>query len=71
VDATRGAVAWQLAQLGALFMLATLLSFGTIAWFAATLGQRLRGSARAQTWMNRTAGTVFAALALRLALAQR
>lgn len=71
VDPARGAVALQLAQLGALFILATLLSFGTIGYFAATLGQRLRGSARAQQWMNRTAGTVFAGLALRLALAQR
>jgi threonine/homoserine/homoserine lactone efflux protein len=71
VDATRGAVALQLAQLGAIFMLATLLSFGAISYFAATVGQRLRGSAKAQAWLNRVAATVFAGLALRLALAQR
>ncbi len=71
VDATRGSVAWQLAQLGGLFIVATLLAFGTISYFAASVGARLRGSVRAQTWMNRTAGTVFTALALRLALAQR
>jgi threonine/homoserine/homoserine lactone efflux protein len=71
VDATRGAVAWQLAQLGAVFILATLLSFGAISYFSATLGARLRGSARAQGWLNRVAGTVFAGLALRLAVAQR
>ena len=71
VDAAVGPVAWQLAQLGALFILATLISFGAISYFAASVGTRLRGSARAQRWLNRTAGTVFAALALRLALTQR
>jgi threonine/homoserine/homoserine lactone efflux protein len=64
-------VALQLAQLGAIFIVATLVTFGAISFFAATLGQRLRGSARAQQWMNRAAGTVFAGLALRLAVAQR
>jgi threonine/homoserine/homoserine lactone efflux protein len=71
VDPARGLVAWQLAQLGALFILATLLTFGSISFFAASAGQRLRGSARAQAWLNRVAGLVFAGLALRLALAQR
>ena len=71
VNPARGAVALQLAQLGAIFILATLLSFGAISFFAATLGQRLRGSAKAQRWMNRAAATVFAGLALRLAVAQR
>jgi threonine/homoserine/homoserine lactone efflux protein len=71
VDAQRGLVVLQLAELGAIFILATLLTFGAISYFAASLGQRLRGSARAQQWMNRAAGAVFAALALRLAVAQR
>ena len=71
VDPMRGSVALQLGQLGALFILSTLLTFGAISYFAATLGQRLRGSVRAQRWMNRTAAVVFAGLALRLALAQR
>jgi threonine/homoserine/homoserine lactone efflux protein len=60
-----------LAQLGATFILATLVTFATVSYFAATLGQRLRGSARAQQWMNGAAGAVFAGLALRLAAAQR
>jgi len=71
VDASQGAVAWQLAQLGGLFMLATLVSFGAISFFAAVLGARLRQSARAQRGLNRVAAGVFAALALRLMLAQR
>jgi threonine/homoserine/homoserine lactone efflux protein len=71
VDPARGAVALQLGQLGIIFILATLVTFGAISFFAATLGEKLRGSAKAQLWMNRTAGAVFAGLALRLALAQR
>jgi threonine/homoserine/homoserine lactone efflux protein len=71
VDPLHGSVALQLAQLGAIFILATLVTFGAISYFAAGLGQRLRGSARAQQWMNRAAGTVFAGLAIRLAVAQR
>ena len=71
VDPRIGPVAWQLGQLGGIFILSTLLSFGAISYFAASLGQSLRGSARAQLWMNRAAGTVFAGLALRLAVAQR
>ena len=71
VVAARGSVALQLVQLGAIFIGATLLAFGCITYFAAWLGQHLRGSATAQRLLNRVAATVFAALALRLALAQR
>jgi threonine/homoserine/homoserine lactone efflux protein len=71
VDPARGLVALQLGQLGGIFILATLVSFGAISYSSASVGQRLRGSARAQRWMNRIAGTVFAGLALRLAVAQR
>lgn len=71
VDASRGSVALQLAQLGGIFMLSTLVTFGAVSYFAATLGEHLRNSARAQTWMNRMAGAVFAGLALKLALSQR
>lgn len=71
VDATRGSIALQLGQLGAIFMLATLVTFGAVSYFAASVGERLRRSARAQQWMNRTAGAVFAGLALKLAVSQR
>ena len=66
VQADAGPVHWQIAQLGALFMLATLIVFGGFAWVAAWLGGLLRGSARAQRWLNRVAATVFAGLAARL-----
>lgn len=71
VDPQRGPVAGQLLALGALFILATLLTFGAIAYFSAALGQQLRRSARVQRWLNRVTALVFAGLALRLALAER
>jgi threonine/homoserine/homoserine lactone efflux protein len=67
----RGSVALQTLALGALFMLATLLVFGAIAWFAGGIGARLNESQRAQKWLNRLAGVVFLGLALRLIAASR
>ena len=63
-----GHLALQIMLLGAVFMLAALLTFGTIAYFAASAGQVLLRSARAQRGLNRTASVVFVGLALRLAL---
>ncbi len=71
VQPGHGSVGWQLFWLGALFVLATLMAFGSLACFAAALGQRLWHSPRAQRWLNRCSAVVFAGLALRLALAQR
>lgn len=70
-DPARGSVAQQIAVFGAVFMLATLLVFGAIACFSGLFGSLLLGSARAQRWLNRAAGLVFVALALRLASLQR
>lgn len=67
----RGSVALQTLGLGALFMLATLLVFGAIAWFAGSIGARFSESARAQKWLNRLAGGVFLGLALRLLTSNR
>lgn len=71
VQPQAGPVALQVAWLGVLFMLSTLLVFGGFAWFAGLVGGLLRRSARAQRALNWLAGTVFVALALRLAVAQR
>ncbi|MBB4845847.1 threonine/homoserine/homoserine lactone efflux protein [Paucibacter oligotrophus] len=71
VDASRGPVAWQIVQLGLLFIAATLLSFGAITYFAGTVSALLKRSTRAQQALNRLAGTVFLGLALRLALSER
>ncbi len=61
-----GPVPWQIARLGALFMLATLIVFGGFAWLAAWLGGLLSSSAQAQRWLNRVAALVFVGLAARL-----
>ena len=70
-DPARGALAGQILFLGGVFILAALLTFGAIAYFAASFGQAFQRSLRAQVWLNRTASLVFVGLALRLASAQR
>ena len=61
----------QMLMFGALFIVATLLVFGAVAWFAGFLGEWLKVSEKAQIIMNRIAGTVFTGLALRLAVSER
>jgi len=70
-DPARGSLTLQIVVLGAMFMIATLLVFGSVALFAGYVGDWLRRSARAQRVLNRVAGIVFVALALRLATAER
>ncbi|NYT84509.1 LysE family translocator [Pollutimonas harenae] len=67
----RGSVALQTLSLGGLFMLATLLVFGALAWFSGTLGERLQQSHTLQRLLNRFAGIVFLGLAVKLALSNR
>lgn len=69
VEPARGAMALQIMQLGAIFMVATLVTFGAIALLAGRFGQLLHNSPRAQVGLNRLASVVFAGLALRLLLA--
>ena len=52
--------------LGAVFIVATALVFGVIAWFSGFLRERLFDSPRAQHVLNRTAAVLFAALAVNL-----
>ncbi len=61
----------QIAVLGALFILATLVVFGAISLLAGGLGSWLRRTPRVQQWLNRAAGTIFAALAIKLAMTSR
>ncbi|MDJ0783555.1 MAG: LysE family translocator [Desulfosarcinaceae bacterium] len=70
-DPVRGSVAMQVLLLGGLFILSTLLVFGGVAMTAGALGPWLQRSQRVQRHMNRLAGTIFAALALKLVTAQR
>ncbi|MDY0270721.1 LysE family translocator [Trichloromonas sp.] len=70
-DPSRGPLAVQLLILGGIFIVATLLVFGSVSLLAGAVGERLRRSGRAQILLNRLAGTVFAALALKLATSTR
>ncbi len=67
---SNGSLALQMLTLGAVFILATIIVFGAIAWASGFIGNRLKRSQRAQIVMNRFAGTVFVGLALRLALSK-
>lgn len=69
-DPARGPVWLQIVVLGLVFLVVSLLIFSAIAWTAGRLGAWLMRSRRAQMWMNRMAGTIFALLALRLALSK-
>lgn len=67
----QGPVALQIMQLGAVFMVTTLLVFGAIAFFSGAFGELLQRSVTAKRWLNRIAALVFVGLALRLATASR
>lgn len=70
-DPMRGSVAAQIVLFGGIFILATILVFASVAWGAGFLGEWLKRSTKAQTIMNRVAGTVFVGLALKLATTER
>lgn len=64
-----GALAAKIFVLGGLFILIALLIFSAIAIASGALGIWLNGSPKAQVFLNRIAGLVFVALALKLAFA--
>lgn len=66
-----GQLPLQIAVLGALFILATLVVFGAISLLAGGLGQWLHRTPRVQQWLNRAAGTIFVTLAFKLAMTSR
>jgi threonine/homoserine/homoserine lactone efflux protein len=70
-DPAHGSVAMQIVVLGGVFILATLLVFGSVAWFAGLLGGLLRRSRATRRALNVGAGAVFVALAARLAFVER
>jgi threonine/homoserine/homoserine lactone efflux protein len=70
-DPAIGSITIQMMMFGGLFIIATLLIFGAIAWSAGFLGEWLKGSEKAQVIMNRVAGTIFGGLAFRLAISER
>jgi threonine/homoserine/homoserine lactone efflux protein len=70
-DPSRGTMSLQLIALGGVFILATILVFGTIALIGGALGTWLNRSPRAQRMINGAAATVFVALALKLVTTER
>ncbi|MEY4984747.1 MAG: hypothetical protein RIR62_3013 [Pseudomonadota bacterium] len=70
VDPARPVLA-QFLTLGAAFALGGLVVNGAVAIFAGGVGQRLARSAAFARWLGRVGATIFAGLALRLALMQK
>lgn len=66
-----GPVTLQVASLGGLFILATLLVFGGLAWFAGLVGVWFQRSMRAQRALNWSAAAIFVGLAARLAWSEK
>lgn len=58
----------QILILGTVFIAATIIIFGGISLLAGSLGERLKRSRRARLVLNRLAGTLFAGLAIKLAM---
>ena len=70
-DPGRGSVSLQILLLGLLVQLSTVIVFGGVAFLGGALATRVNNSPRAQVWINRLAGCVFAGLAVWLLCAQR
>ena len=68
---SRGSITVQMIMLGLIFIVVTIFVFGLISQLAGTIGMWLSGSGKTERIMNRVSGTVFAALAVKLALTER
>lgn len=65
---SKGSLPLQLALLGGMFIISTLLVFSSIAYLAGIIGRWFLKSKKAEKILNRVAGTVFVVLAIKLAL---
>jgi threonine/homoserine/homoserine lactone efflux protein len=70
-DPSRGSLTLQLMMLGGIFIISTLIVFGTVAILAGSLGELLNRSARTQKIINWIAGFIFVGIAIKLLTAQR
>ncbi|MEC7256452.1 MAG: LysE family translocator [Pseudomonadota bacterium] len=70
VDPARPVLA-QFLIFGAVLAVGGFFINGAVGVFAGGAGKRLAGSGRAQAWLGRISGAIFAALALRLAFLER
>ena len=71
VNAEAGHVGWQMALLGAIFMLNTVVIFGAVALFAGWIGGWMRRNPAIGERLNVFAGVTFIALGIRVALPER
>lgn len=71
VDPTRGVVWPQMLLLGVLFAAQTVVIFGSLGWFAGSIGVWLQQQPKLAVWLDRCAGTIFIGLALHLATVRR
>jgi threonine/homoserine/homoserine lactone efflux protein len=69
-DPLRGSLMLQIMMLGFIFIISALLVFGMISLFAGFMGDLLMGSSRVQNIINRIAGTVYVAMAVKLVTGQ-
>jgi len=69
-DPSRGLPLAQIVLLGSVFVLATILVFGSVSLLAGKLGGWLTRSTHAQRILNGVAGLVFTGLAIRLLLVE-
>lgn len=70
-DPKRGSLTLQLMMLGGIFIVSTLLVFGSIAILAGSLGEWFNRSERSQKIINWVAGSVFVGIAIKLLTAER
>ena len=68
VNAEAGHVGWQMALLGAIFMVVTIVIFGAVALFAGWIGAWIRRKPAIGERLNIFAGITFIALGIRVAL---
>ncbi|CAK0773265.1 Threonine/homoserine/homoserine lactone efflux protein [Azospirillaceae bacterium] len=66
VDSSRGFFGWQIAQLGALFAVETMIVFSVIGFFAGWLGERFTRFPGLGLWLDRSSGAVFIIIGLTL-----
>jgi threonine/homoserine/homoserine lactone efflux protein len=66
VQAERGDVPWQLAALGVAFTVQAAVLFGSLGYFAGTVGQWFARWPKVALWFDRLAGLIFCGLGLRL-----
>ncbi len=69
-DASKGSVTLQIFILGAIFMLCAFLVFSLISLLASKIGAWFNQNPKANIILNRIAGSIFVALALKLAFTQ-